>query len=409
MTERASALGQGRISALIAHIRMDGWLSPSRARTYGRLLAIYSLLLGIVLTGIYIKGALDDPQGRPLSTDFNAYWSAACLALRGQSELAYNPPALHAEEAVGAQQPQHLPFMYPPTFLLLCMKLGLLPYLPAVAVFVLGGYALAAATLRRIVPPGWTLLPFLGFPAAVLNAISTQNGSYSAACLGGAMLLLERRPALAGALLGGFIAKPQLGICIPVALAAARRWTALTACAATTGAIVLASWAVLGGNTWRAFAAFIPATRAISQSPNVWGSGVSVYAAARILGAGADWAYAYQGAAALTAILGLAWTCARRPGAGAEMAAMACAGLLCTPYLMDYDLVCLAAPMAWILREADGGWRPWEKAVLQLAYAYPLAARALTISAGLPVTPLVMGAMLAVVLARGAARPLSRA
>jgi hypothetical protein len=47
--------------------------------------------------------------------------------------------------------------------------------------------------------------------------------------------------------------------------------------------------------------------------------------------------------------------------------------------------------------------------VLQLAYAYPLAARALTISAGLPVTPLVMGAMLAVVLARGAARPLSRA
>jgi len=37
---------------------------------------------------------------------------------------------------------------------------------------------------------------------------------------------------------------------VPVALLAARRWTALASCAATALALLLLSWIVLGGATW---------------------------------------------------------------------------------------------------------------------------------------------------------------
>ena len=52
--------------------------------------------------------------------------------------------------------------------------------------------------------------------------------------------------------------------------------------------------------------------------------------------------------------------------------------LLMTPYMMDYDLVILALPIAWIALEgARSGFMPWEKSLLALAWLLPLFARSL--------------------------------
>lgn len=97
----------------------------------------------------------------------------------------------------------------------------------------------------------------------------------------------------------------------------------------------------------------------------------------------------------------LAWTARRRPGGEAEGALLVTATLLCTPFLLDYDLVCLALPLAWVFAQARRtGWLEWEKLVLLAGFVLPLGSRLLAGSAGLPVAPLVLVALLLVVARR---------
>ena len=66
------------------------------------------------------------------------------------------------------------------------------------------------------------------------------------ALLGGALLLIERRPWLAGVLIGLLAYKPQFGVLIPVALVAGARWPTIAAAGATVVALVAISFAALG-------------------------------------------------------------------------------------------------------------------------------------------------------------------
>ena len=54
--------------------------------------------------------------------------------------------------------------------------------------------------------------------------------------VGGGLLLLDRRPVLAGILFGALCYKPHFGMLIPVALAASGRWRAFGAAAASAAA-----------------------------------------------------------------------------------------------------------------------------------------------------------------------------
>ena len=55
-----------------------------------------------------------------------------------------------------------------------------------------------------------------------VNVGHGQNGFLTAALLGGALHWLDRRPWLAGVLIGCLAYKPQFGVLIPVALLAGR-------------------------------------------------------------------------------------------------------------------------------------------------------------------------------------------
>ena len=99
-----------------------------------------------------------------------------------------------------------------------------------------GGWFAFYRALRLAMPNGRTLLLALATPAVFVNAVGGQNGTWTAALFGGGLGLLDRRPIIAGSLLGLLIYKPQLGILIPIALLAGRRWQALAAAAATGAA-----------------------------------------------------------------------------------------------------------------------------------------------------------------------------
>src|SRR5690606_32081673 len=99
----------------------------------------------------------------------------------------------------------------------------------ALALWQFGTFALYLAMLGTILRPvrdrpivrrTWLLLA-VAFPAVLINFGHGQNGFLSAALFGAALVVLPRRPVLAGLLFAALAYKPQFGIAIPFALLAA--------------------------------------------------------------------------------------------------------------------------------------------------------------------------------------------
>jgi alpha-1,2-mannosyltransferase len=159
------------------------------------------------------------------------------------------------------------------------------------------------------------------------------------------------------------------------------------------------SYLVFGEATWRAFLQNAALAQSTLENGLVDPAKMqSLYAAVRVLHGGLALAAVAQTILAIVVAALLAKAAARRPGGTAEGALTVSACLLCTPFLLDYDLVCLALPLAWVTARAqETGWRPWEKIALLMAYALPAVSRSSATFAGLPVGPLVMLGLFAVV------------
>ncbi len=340
----------------------------------------------------------------PPALDFDAFWSAARIAWSQSARAAYDNGVIEAFERAHTHlgAPGYLAFYYPPSFLLLCLPLALLPYAMALAVFEVVQAALLWPALRRIAGVGWGWLPVLAYPGFAMNVFSGQNGGLSASCLAFALLMLDRNPWLGGACLGLLSCKPQLAACVPVALLAARRWRAAAAAACVAGALAGVATLVLGTGAWAGFLANAPAARGDIETLAIkWPMMQSFYAGIRMAGLPVVVGYGGQlvvAAGALAVLVGICW---RRRGAGPEMAALSVVALLVTPFLYDYDLVLMAAPIAWVAGDAlRRGWLPGEKIVLLLCYLAPLGARAAGMGLHVVIGPVLGLALLAVIARR---------
>ncbi len=393
-------------TSAVGALRDAAWLTPERARDWCRVLA------GVTGVGIVIWIALShegiDREGKPLGTDFVSFWAAARLARDGHTAWVYDPALYGAAlESLFPKMAGRYMYPYPPPFLLLCLPFASLPYLPALAAWLAAGFAPFFVCMRRLLPDRRALLPILAFPGVLANLGHGHNGFVTAACLGGCMLLLEARPFTAGLCLGILIFKPHLLLAAPFALIAARRWRVIAGAATSATAFCAASWLVLGADAWLGFRRMTSLSRAIvEQGIAEYWKMQSVFSSVRLLHGSIALAYSLQLAVVAVVLVVVVKVAARRPGARAEGALLVAATLLCPPYLMDYDFVMLALPLAWVLGEAQGSrWEPWEKIVLLLAYALPLFARPLAMAAGVPVSPFVLLALLAVVARRATSSP----
>ncbi len=339
----------------------------------------------------------------PVALDFAAFWAAAKLAVTGHAAAAYDNVAIEAtERAATVMPPGYLAFYYPPPFLLLVSPLGWLGYSAALAAFLMAETVLVVALLRRLLPQRWAWLPLLSFPGFLMNGLSGQNAALSASCFAAGAVWLESRPLLAGAALGGLACKPQLAVCVPVALLLARRWRALAACGASALTLAALSWTVFGAGVWRGFLGNAGNARADIETIAIkWPKLQSLFGAVRLAGGGNALAYAAQGVISALAVAVLAWVAWRRPGARLEAAALTTAALLFTPFLYDYDLAILAVPLACLTAVAQTtGWRPWEKLLLATLFLLPLVARACGVLAGVVVGPPLIAALLMLIAGR---------
>jgi hypothetical protein len=289
---------------------------------------------------------------RPFGDDFINYWSGAYLAWHGRAPEIYNWNAFHAfESSVAAGTIDFYHYGYPPVLLVLTAPLALIPYVPALFAWLIAGWLSFYAALRAALPDRSALLLALATPAVFINAVGGQNGTWSAAFLGGGLAVLNRRPILAGVLFGLLTYKPQLGILLPLTLLAGRHFRAFIAAAVTAMALVLASVLLFGSENWPVFFHNAGVLRQVilEDSTGVWHRMLSVFVAARRLGADVPTAYAAQGVVALAVAVVVAIGWYRDIPQAAKNVLLVLGTFLATPYLQDYDLVVGAFVVVWLV------------------------------------------------------------
>ena len=351
---------------------------------------------------------LVDPRRSPIGYDFITFWGGSWLAWNGSPQDLFDAEKLFAAQRVAVPGSERI-FLwhYPPTFLLIAAPLSLLPYIWSYLLWTVGTFAGYAWIIRKMAPQPQAMLLLLAFPGAFMNFFHGQNAFLTATLFGGAMLTLERRPAVAGILLGLMSYKPHFGVLVPLALIFGRHWTTLAAAAATTATFAGASVLILGYETWVAFWNNAPLARAVFEDGLVrWEKIPSLFAGLRLTGMHLNGAYILQGVLAAGVIASVA--CIWRRGAPLPLraATLITGSLLVTPYLFDYDLALLAIPIA--LLAMDGclrGWRPGERTVLAVAWIMPLATTGIADWSGLPIGPACILALFAVAVQRALAAP----
>jgi hypothetical protein len=381
------------------------WLTAGRARGYSL------ILLGayvIAMVGwIALSDRLIDRNGKPVGTDFSNVYAAGALTWQGRPADAYQPARQHAAEMAvfGGREVPFYGWHYPPFFLAIAVLVAALPYAWGLSIWLAASLAAYLAALRAILPRPETPLVALAFPAVFVNIGHGQNGFLTAALLGGALHLLDRRPWLAGVLIGLLAYKPQFGVLIPVALLAGGRWSTIGAAIATVAALLVVSFAMLGGGVWHAFADSTTFTQTVvlEQGGTGWEKIQSIFSAVRMWGGSVPTAYAMQIALALMLAASLARLWQSDAAFELKAAALATGSLLATPYVLDYDLVVLAVAIAFLVRHGlNEGFRDYEISALAAAWIVPLLSRGIDGVSGIPLGLLALLALYVLTLRRAA-------
>jgi hypothetical protein len=380
----------------ISFLREARWLNGSRVRGYAMLVGLASLAL-LVVSWLQAQG----PQG----SDFLAFWGSARAVIEGLPRAAYDL-AWQERVQTGAGFEGWYAFVNPPPFLFVAAPFGLLPYPAAWIAWVAITYGAWAWAAIRAFPRLWLLA--IVFPGALIAAGHAQNGFVTGALLVGGVALLDRRPLVAGALLGAMVVKPHLALLVPFWLAAGGRWRAFIAAGASAGGLLALAWLVFGTATMLGYTGSWQASAAIMRAGDseFFLKMATLYAQARVhAGESAAIGAAVAVAAAMIALTILSWRRFGQDGM-ATGAFMLAATALASPYLFNYDLPFLVLPILWLVREGlREGFRAWEKVLLVALWFAPYATRAAALPLGLNLMPLASLVLVRLVWTRAARRP----
>jgi hypothetical protein len=385
-------------------IREAQWLGPERARGYVWLFALLNLATLAFVVGTSSGGV--DGNGFLLGTDFLSFWTSGRMLHAGGN--VYDAAAHTAvQRDFFAQEGAYTAFFYPPPFLLFCYPLGFLTYFPALAAWLIATGAAYLVVVRAWLKEVGLAQPLLllsaAFPPVLITVTHGQSSFLAAALLGGGALLVGSRPVLAGVCFGLAVIKPQLGPLVPVVLLLTGEWRALAAAAGTAVLLAVITTLAFGGDVWSAWLAVgNEAQTAMERGAVGFAKMQSPLAAALLLGAPLGVAYALQAVVAAAVVAAIAWASWGRRYSLALGSAMLAGAPLLTPFVLDYDLVLLAFPLIFL---TGTGFRPWEKAIAAIAFAAAAFSRPLAMELGLPIMPLVLAALFAVLVRRAAERP----
>jgi hypothetical protein len=334
--------------------RLFGIFTSWRLQVYGYTLAIFyvACLVYVYWLGVWLV----DTGGIPLYHDFTNIWVAATQALHGKATAVYDQHEhMKAQEAVvGVGKALFSTWPYPPIYLLFLAPLGALSFVLAFIIWQLATLLGCVVFVYFIVHRREAIALVLASPFTVCNVLTGQSGFVTAMLLGGSLLFLERRPALAGVFIGCLTYKPQFGILLPVALAAANQWRAFVSAAIMVLILTGASIAAFGTGPWMAFPEEL-ATQAngtvFGNASNEWGYFQTIYGLIRYLGCSSALAWLAQAlvTSGTAVIVWLVWRSSLRyPLKAATLSASA---LIATPYAFGYDLAAIVIPFAFLARD----------------------------------------------------------
>jgi hypothetical protein len=313
-------------------------------------------LVSLFFTHVWIL----DTQGRPQLQDFVAFWSAGKLALKGAAVAAYDPHAQHVAEAIaiGHDFPGALEWPYPPLFFFVVAPLALLPYATAFVLWCFATLAAYAATVAKISGRGDAWIVACAAPPVLAALMAGQNGLLTASLLGLSLLLLEKRPALAGLVVGLLSYKPQFGILFPLALAAGGYWRSFLWAGVSVVAANGMAAAVFGEGTLAGFlhAMSVTGDMRVAHAGMGWNKLQSLYSLLRALGLSATGAWSAQACLSAAIAIGVIAGWRARIPYVLKAAFLASAIPLATPYILVYDLPMLAVAAAFLYRE-----KPFDK------------------------------------------------
>lgn len=348
-----------------------------RARLH--LFGIAALVLLLIFVPAYLltlqggEGFPRDGTSLVVGRDFLNIWMYGRAAWESDPARYYDMATYLSVlgQQVGAGYPGQL-WSYPPSALLIAAPFGLLPYLPALALWTLLGLAALAAAMR-LWTRDWRIVALVvASPASLFGLMSGQFACFAAAILLAMLHWRRSRPLLAGALIGLLTVKPQLALLVPLMLLAARDWRVIAGAALSVGVVVGLVALLWGGDIWQVYLTQGIANQSLvlSDPDHLAGPFMpTLFMNLRVMGVPPATAGTVQSVLALLAVILLWWTFARRPAADelrANALFLACA-ISATPYMLSYDSLALAA-MAVLIAERGVGGRHWPL----LVYLLPL-------------------------------------
>lgn len=371
---------------------MDDWVTAERVKNYS-LLLIGAYLITIAWMLLNAKNGLD-AFGEPLGNDFLAFYAASDLARAGQAAAAYDPDTMFlAQQAALPASRSFYPWLYPPTYQVLVAPLAYLPHGLALSAWIGVTLGVFLVMVRQISDHRWRLLLALAFPAVLINGLNGQNGFLTAGLLGLGLLMLDRRPWVAGLLLGLLAYKPHFGLLLPPLLMVSGRWRSFVGAAISVLVLIGASLALYGIEPWRAFFTNFDLLSALIENRALpQNKAPSVFGATRLLGAETPVAHAIHALFVLPMIVLTLWAWRRAGPLNLKIALAVPTILAASPYSYDYDLVMLALPIG-ILADyrLRFGAPTGTAAVLLLAFVTPVAFTALAGITHLQLMPVAIG------------------
>lgn len=334
-----------------------GAVARDQDRDNIRILTVASVLCAALVAIVYVlKITWAAPIPRDATTlvvgrDFLNFWMYGRAAWLPNPSRFYDPQIYNAAltALLGPDYPGQN-WSYPPSVMLIAAPFGLLGYFPALLCWTAAGLGLFVWVLRHMIDDRRLLIAIVFSPAAVFCLMSGQSSFITAAMLLTIMSCLDRRPVLAGILIGLLSLKPQLGLLFPVMLAASGRWRVFVVAALTTLLVIAATAAVFGPQAWIDFVARgIPTQNLVLADPQRVGTPFYPTIFMNVRGANASYAVAMMvqtGFSALAlALVFLAYRC-RKDADPQLLGALFFACSVClVPYLLSYDtltLVCFA-------------------------------------------------------------------
>lgn len=285
-----------------------------------------------------------DPGGFPVGRDFLNTWMGGRSVFSGGPADWFDSDVYMAalRKVTGISDLAPMYWSYPPHLLFFIWPFGLLGFLPSYIIWCVVGLALYvwAAVASGVDRKYWLFLAVA--PAVTVNVFLGQNGFLTAALLIGGLANLDRRPIVAGILLGLLTIKPQFGLLLPVLLVLGGHWRVIGAAVATTLLLVAATAIWFGPDIWIQYWQKVgPQQRELVNVAGImgWPIVASAFVNARLIGLPDNCAWVVQAVVSASVFGAVVWTFWRKRDPVLSQALFVTATFLFSPWIMNYDMV----------------------------------------------------------------------